>query len=553
MLTTHISQANKAEVPKPHALGHQQNEEKADKPKVAFDDMMSMLAGTVADKGASEGEAQAALLIEGELPIDGELPIEGEEAAIDVLSLVVSEADGVPAGEPEDIQSLVARLLHGDKPVGHELKAAAALEQELKQGRSASDVLQALNPQFEKVADKVPAEVFQAESLSAEEAVLATESEANLEQAISADVDATFVSDDASSIDADLATDELLLDAENADEVNPLTTPVVDASELTSEEVGEKAVAAGHVKAEKALADEADKQDAEAIEDAAELAREQQVAMEVVEQQKQTQGNSAPAAGTPASQAVTSPSTAAANSVTSWGTQSSEVAQAQAGNQGQQPGQGNSQQGGSPQSQQQAMQFAQAVKEMKETAIEQQMAVKATDDAAAKTDGKDSLLGAEFATSERRGALPLGLQTINLPVKHPQWGQAFGQRVVFMANQSLQQAQITLNPEKLGKIQVLLKMDKDQVMNVSLAAQNGMTREAIENALPRLREMLEQAGINLGNVDISEQKQFAENGAQEDNGSEGSAAGNSKTGDDSVTDESETVVSASDSLVDYYV
>lgn len=157
------------------------------------------------------------------------------------------------------------------------------------------------------------------------------------------------------------------------------------------------------------------------------------------------------------------------------------------------------------------------------------------------------------AIGDRRANLPPGLQTIPLPVKHPQWGQALGQRVVFMANSQLQQAQITLNPEKLGPIQIKLHMDRDQQMQVSLNAQHGVTKEALENAIPRLREMLEQSGVQLASVDVGDFSQFAEQQAEaEDDTGSTSATQLAGTSEESESDSQQTVQAGTDTLVDYY-
>lgn len=264
-----------------------------------------------------------------------------------------------------------------------------------------------------------------------------------------------------------------------------------------------------------------------------------------------TVANVAGSATQASTQFTAAASNASSNSVTHWGAQSGEAQPSQnsqgSGQSGQPSGQGQGQA-----NQQQAMMFAQSVQEQKERAIEQQQAVKAVEEAIVKSEERGLLGGAEIASADRRATLPLGLQAINLPVRHPQWGQALGQRVMFMAKNDLQQAQITLNPEKLGKIQVVLQLDKEQVMNVSLTAQSGTTREAIENALPRLREMLEQAGVNLGSVDVSEQKQSSDDDSEASEGDKGSVNSNLAEEDSSV-DDSTTVVKSIDGLVDYYV
>ena len=204
-------------------------------------------------------------------------------------------------------------------------------------------------------------------------------------------------------------------------------------------------------------------------------------------------------------------------------------------------GQGNSQ---SQLAQQQVMQ--QQV--LKSQAVDQQMMLKASDELAAKISSPDE--GIDLVTSERRSQLPTGLQTINVPVKSPQWGQSVAHRISFMANNQIQQAQITLNPEKLGPIQIKLHVDRDQQVHVSMTAQHGTTREAIEAAMPRLKEMLEQSGLDLASVDVSDQQQFAEN--QESNSSSSSANQAEQSNDLEVSEDVVTTAISSDNLVDYY-
>ncbi len=237
-------------------------------------------------------------------------------------------------------------------------------------------------------------------------------------------------------------------------------------------------------------------------------------------------------------------------STVSWGAQSSDAQTSQGfGQQGQSSGQP-SQNGSGQTAQQQAMMFAQ-MSQGKQQSLEQQAAVRAMDDAVSKTEGRELLGGAEIASLDRKGNLPLGLQTINVPVKHPQWGQALGQRIVFMSNNGLQQAQITLNPQNLGQIQVMLQLDKDQQMHVSLVAQNGATRESMENALPRLREMMEQAGIQLASVNISDQKQFSESGDAQEHHGQG-ASKNTLVEEDKAEDRPLLMTGSTDNIIDYY-
>ena len=81
----------------------------------------------------------------------------------------------------------------------------------------------------------------------------------------------------------------------------------------------------------------------------------------------------------------------------------------------------------------------------------------------------------------------------------PEWEGALGQRVVWMAGLQHQVAELQLNPPHLGPLEVRLNLSDGQA-SVSFVSQQPAVREAIETALPRLREMLADNGISLGNV-----------------------------------------------------
>jgi flagellar hook-length control protein FliK len=90
---------------------------------------------------------------------------------------------------------------------------------------------------------------------------------------------------------------------------------------------------------------------------------------------------------------------------------------------------------------------------------------------------------------------------IPVPPDHPQWGQAFGERVVWLVNQHNASAQLSLNPPDLGRLDVRISLDQDQA-RVLFATPHESVREAIEAAVPRLREMLADTGVQLLDVGI---------------------------------------------------
>lgn len=86
----------------------------------------------------------------------------------------------------------------------------------------------------------------------------------------------------------------------------------------------------------------------------------------------------------------------------------------------------------------------------------------------------------------------------------PQWQEGFGNRVVWMVKDHVQQANLHLNPPDLGPLQVRITVRGDET-SLHISAQHGIVRETVEAALPRLREMLADSGLNLVRADVSDQ------------------------------------------------
>jgi flagellar hook-length control protein FliK len=82
------------------------------------------------------------------------------------------------------------------------------------------------------------------------------------------------------------------------------------------------------------------------------------------------------------------------------------------------------------------------------------------------------------------------------------WGQALGEKVIWMAAGAQQTASLTLNPPNLGPLQVVLHISNDQATASFFSAQPEV-RQALEAAFPRLREMMNEAGIQLSQASVS--------------------------------------------------
>lgn len=100
-------------------------------------------------------------------------------------------------------------------------------------------------------------------------------------------------------------------------------------------------------------------------------------------------------------------------------------------------------------------------------------------------------------------ALPATLGT-------PAWREEFASGVTVLATHRITSAELRVQPAELGPVQVSIRMDGGEA-SISCAAQHAATRDALDAALPRLREMLEASGISVGNASVG--PQFSGNGA----------------------------------------
>lgn len=132
------------------------------------------------------------------------------------------------------------------------------------------------------------------------------------------------------------------------------------------------------------------------------------------------------------------------------------------------------------------------------------------------------------------------------------WNTEFAGRVTVAVKNGLQEASIQLSPPELGRLEIKITTDGDQA-KILFHVQNVAAREAIEQAMPRLREMLEQDGLQLAHGEVFDHSSRSHQG---DDGEAGSFEFDA-TADvgEANSDESqlEVVLQANNSIVDYYI
>lgn len=105
-------------------------------------------------------------------------------------------------------------------------------------------------------------------------------------------------------------------------------------------------------------------------------------------------------------------------------------------------------------------------------------------------------------------------------VDDPAWGEELGERVLWLLGRRENLAELRLNPPELGSLEIRVRQEKDSA-SVQILVQNGTVRETLESALPRLRELFGEAGLQLQRLDVGERqaRQGGEGGPQRGPGS----------------------------------
>ncbi len=107
-------------------------------------------------------------------------------------------------------------------------------------------------------------------------------------------------------------------------------------------------------------------------------------------------------------------------------------------------------------------------------------------------------------------------------------------RVRMIQGQGGTEARLNLHPAELGRLQIAITSDGDAT-RVAFVVDNAQAKEALEQAMPRLREFLQQAGLQLAEGSVSQQGQqgsagFAQNEARSGEARSGSSEGSDDEG-----------------------
>jgi flagellar hook-length control protein FliK len=135
-------------------------------------------------------------------------------------------------------------------------------------------------------------------------------------------------------------------------------------------------------------------------------------------------------------------------------------------------------------------------------------------------------------------------------ITKPEGHQLLAEKVRWMVNTKNLVAEIRLDPAELGSVHVKVAMSGESA-SVNFVVQSQLARDAVDNASPRLREMLAEKGIELGQSSVRQ-----ESDGQQSQGDSQDGSGNDEAEDADVTGQvlaQQNIVNGALGGIDYFV
>ncbi|MAY43615.1 MAG: hypothetical protein CMI05_15075, partial [Oceanospirillaceae bacterium] len=141
----------------------------------------------------------------------------------------------------------------------------------------------------------------------------------------------------------------------------------------------------------------------------------------------------------------------------------------------------------------------------------------------------------------------------HVQVNTPAWKNALGERAIMISAQNMRVAEIKLDPPELGSLSIRVNVNQDQV-SLSFTSPHAHVRDAVEQSLPRLREMFAEQGLALQDSEVADQSADQQRREQLAEQGEGGSSTNQYMGDGSENSEETAATEGAESisLVDYY-
>ena len=129
--------------------------------------------------------------------------------------------------------------------------------------------------------------------------------------------------------------------------------------------------------------------------------------------------------------------------------------------------------------------------------------------------------------------------------------EAVKDKVMLMISQKLQQFDITLDPPELGNMHVRVNLQGEQAV-VNFMVQNPQAKEALEQNMHKLREMLAEQGVDVGDANVEQHSQQENDKNTAENQHNGNQVNTVEASDAIEHTFSAQVLKSSNSAIDYY-
>jgi flagellar hook-length control protein FliK len=119
--------------------------------------------------------------------------------------------------------------------------------------------------------------------------------------------------------------------------------------------------------------------------------------------------------------------------------------------------------------------------------------------------GDIARMSAAVRNDAASSTVPANQASMQKHLSDPGWHQELGEKLIWMNKQSTPSVELRLNPEHLGPVLIKIDVSQDQA-TVAFTTQHQAVKEAIEAAIPKLKEMLQGQQLNLTDVNVSQQQ-----------------------------------------------
>lgn len=136
---------------------------------------------------------------------------------------------------------------------------------------------------------------------------------------------------------------------------------------------------------------------------------------------------------------------------------------------------------------------------------------------------------------------------VSVPFNQAGWNENLGRQLTLLISKNFDSAQIQLEPPELGPLQVRFQIQNEQV-SLQFVSQHSIVRDAVEQTLARLQEMFSEEGLDLVDVNVSDE-QLAEE--RSDLSDEESAIAEVEENDENLTHR--VAIDLDEGKIDYFI